>query len=123
MVKFLKSQSSRYKYLLPPGFHIIYDLVPFFKVANDLKRNSLSPEARKRLKWMDYYQKFQNVTQTCCHFDISRKTFYYWKKRYNPYNLSTLEDRDRTPRRKRQREITPLQEERIISLRKRYLRD
>ena len=123
MIKFLKSPNSRYKYPLPPGFHIIYDLVPFFKIANDLKRNSLSPQAKKRLKWMDYYQKTKNVSQTCRHFDISRKTFYYWRNRYDPHNLYSLEERDRTPKRKRQREITPLQEERVISLRKKYLRE
>lgn len=122
MIKFFKSSNSRYKYLLPPGFHIIYDLVPFFRVADHFQRNKLSLEAKRRLKWMDYYRKTGNISQTCRHFDISRKTFYYWKKRYNPYNLSSLEDRERIPLRKRQREITPLQEERIISLRKKYLR-
>lgn len=123
MIKFLKSSDSRYKYLLPQGFHIIYDLVPFFRVADLCQRNKLSPGAKKRLKWMDYYRKCQNVSQTCRHFDIPRKTFYYWRKRYDPHNLSTLEEKDRTPLRKRQREITPLQEERIISLRKKYLRE
>jgi len=72
---------------------------------------------------MDYYRKTGNVTKTCLHFDISRKTFYYWLKRYDPYNLSTLEEKDRAPHRKRQREITPLGEERIVSLRKKYLRE
>ena len=123
MIKFVKSPNSRYKYPLPPGFHLIYDLVLFFKIAGHLKKNSLSPSAKKRLKWMDYYRKTGNVSKTCRHFDISRKTLYYWLRRYNPRNLSTLEERDRTPKRKRQREITPLQEERIISLRKKCLRE
>ena len=37
----------------------------------------LSPEARRRLRWMDYYEAHdRNATQTCRHFDISRETFY-----------------------------------------------
>ena len=123
MTKFFKSSNSYYKYPLPPGFHLIYDLVPLFRMADHFKRTKLSPEARKRLKWMDYYRQRQNISQTCRHFDISRKTFYRWLKRYDPHNLTSLEDGDRTPKRKRQREITPLQEERIISLRKKYLRE
>ncbi len=72
---------------------------------------------------MDYYRKCQNMSKTCRHFDISRKTFYYGKKRYDPYNLSSLEEREGIHLWKRQREITPIQEERIILLRKKYLRE
>jgi transposase-like protein len=71
---------------------------------------------------MDYYQKTKNVSLTCRHFGISRQLFYYWLKRYNPYNLSSLEDRDRAPKKKRQREIIPQQERNIFELRKKYLR-
>ena len=121
MVKFLKSKSS-YKYLLPPGFHIVYDLVPFFKVADHIQNTvKLSLAARKRLKWMDYYRQCQNVSKTCRHFDIPRKTFYCWQKRYDPYNLFSLEDKSRAPNNVRQKEITPQEESRIVSLRKQHL--
>jgi len=46
-----------------------------------------------------------------------------WLKRYHPHNLASLEDGDKTPKKKRQREITFLQEERVIFLRKKYLRE
>jgi transposase InsO family protein/transposase-like protein len=108
--------------ILPWGFHLIEDLIPLYRIADDLKRTSiLSPEARKRLKWMDYYQQSQNVSKTCRHFDISRKTFYYWRKRYDPHNLFTLEDKSKAPKNTRQKEITPQEESQIISLRKQYL--
>lgn len=123
MIKFLKSHNSNYKYPLPFGFHLVYDLVPFFRMADYFQNTNLSPGARKRLKWMDYYRKTKNVSQTCRHFDIPRKTFYYWLKRYDPHNLFTLEEKDRAPHKKRQREITSIQEQRIISLRKKYLRE
>ena len=104
------------------GFHLVEDLVPLYQIVNDLKRNQLSKEAKIRLKWMDYYQKTKNVSLTCRHFGISRQLFYYWLKRYDPHNLATLENKDRAPKRRRQREITPEQEMRIVSLRKKYLR-
>jgi len=82
----------------------------------------LSPEARKRLKWMDRYRKCQNAAQTCRYFGISRKTFYAWKKRYNPWRLESLESRSRRPRRTRSWEVSRLEEFRILSLRRAHLR-
>ena len=82
----------------------------------------LSQEAKSRLKWMDYYRQTKNVSLTCRHFNISRKTFHKWKKVYDPYNLVTLESGDRAPKKKRQREITSEQEMKIVALRKRHIR-
>jgi len=63
----------------------------------------LSREARRRLKWMDYYEENRrNARLTCRHFDISPQTFYRWWRRYNPHNLATLEERSRRPHRTRQ---------------------
>ncbi len=70
----------------------------------------VSPEARRRLHWMDYYEAHgRNAAQTCRHFDISRETFYRWRRRYDPRRLRTLEDdrQTRRPRRVRQPQ-TPL---------------
>ena len=92
------------------------------RVAKILK---LSKEARQRLEWVIYYHEGFNSIQTARHFGISRKTFYKWTKHFdqdNLYSLHLLEDRSRAPKRVRQREITPIQEQRIIVLRKRYLR-
>ena len=82
----------------------------------------ISACAKKRLKWFDYYQSCQNVSKTCRHFDISRKTFYFWRKRYNPKNLLSLESKSSAPHQVRQLEISWEQESRIINLRKQYLR-
>jgi putative transposase len=61
-------------------------------------RHELSPDGRRRLKWMDYYQQHErNASLTCRHFDISRQTFYRWLRRYNPRSLASLEDRSRRP--------------------------
>jgi hypothetical protein len=62
----------------------------------------LSREAPVRLAWMDFYRRCRNVAQTCRHFGISRQTFYRWQRRYDPYDLSTLEERSHCPRRRRQ---------------------
>jgi transposase InsO family protein len=109
-------------FYLPSGFHIVNDLLPLLRMKEELSKPPLSREARLRLKWMDYYRETSNVALTCRHFGISRKTFYYWLKRYNPQNPKTLESRSRAPHRTRKPEITPLQEQRIISLRKQHLR-
>jgi len=108
--------------LLKQGFHLTNDLAPLYRMANYLEKYAhFSREAKQRLKWFDYYAKCKNASQTSRHFGIAPKTFYKWKKRYNPANLLTLEDQSKAPIRRRQREITRDQETRIIALRKKHI--
>lgn len=65
-------------------------------------QRELSREAKRRLKWMDYYEaNGRNARLTCRHFDISPQTFYRWLRRYKPGDLATLEERSRRPRQTR----------------------
>ena len=102
----------------------LYKGISGFKSLHRWSKTSaqISPEAKKRLKWFDYYRKCNNVCQTCRYFGISRKTFYLWKKRYDPRNLLSLEAFSSAPKNVRQRELSFEQEQRIIKLRKQYLR-
>jgi len=63
----------------------------------------LDSDAMFRLKVMDAYSRMEkkNVTYLCSLFGISRAVFYKWRKRYNPYNLSTLKTHSRRPQRMR----------------------
>jgi transposase InsO family protein len=61
----------------------------------------LSKRAKQRLKWLDYRQT-HTVTQTCRHFDIPRSTLNRWQQRFDPRDLSTLEDRSSRPHTMRQ---------------------
>lgn len=83
---------------------------------------NLSKEARRRLKWFDYYHKSGNISLTCRYFGISRETFYYWKRRYNPYHLKTLESRSCRPKNTRGWEVKRQQELQVVSLRKKRIR-
>ena len=108
--------------LLRQGFHLTNDLVPLYHMSYYLDKYAhFSKAAKQRLKWFDYYRKSNNTAKTCRHFGISRKVFYKWKKRYNPENLLTLENQSKAPINRRKREITPEQELRIITLRKKHL--
>ena len=92
------------------------------KVADILK---LSKTAKSRLEWIIYYYEGHNASQTARHFGISRKTFYKWYGLFdenNIYSLYKLEDQSKAPKRVRQREITPIEEMRIVQLRTRYIR-
>ena len=63
----------------------------------------LSKRAKQRLKWLDYYAAHRrHASLTCRYFGISRQTFYRWRRRYDPRQLVTLEDRGHRPRRVRQ---------------------
>lgn len=92
------------------------------EVTKELK---LSREARLRLDWIIHYYQGNTTTETARHFGISKKTFYKWFGQFdrdNLYTLYCLEDKSKAPKRVRQREITSLEEQRIIQLRKRYIR-
>jgi putative transposase len=82
----------------------------------------LSRSARVRLAWMDFYRATQNAALTCRHFGISRQTFYRWQRRYDPLDLSSLEERSHCPRRRRQPTWPFLLEERVLLLRLQFPR-
>jgi len=83
----------------------------------------ISKEAQKRVKWFDYYEaNDRNARLTCRHFGISPDTFYHWKKRYNPRDLKTLEDRPHRPHHVRQPTWSPEVVESVLKLREEYPR-
>lgn len=91
-------------------------------IASLGRRTDISKEAKKRLKWFDwYYSKGkQNARLTCRYFGISPQTFYRWLKRFNPRDLTTLESKSSKPLRVRQPETPPEIVERIKQLREQY---
>ncbi len=82
---------------------------------------SLSREARVRLQVLDY-ARTHPVTVTCRRFGIARSTFYRWRQRFDPRNLSTLERRSCRPRRCRQPTWQPEQVSAVLRLRQQYPR-
>jgi|SRR5208282_279323 len=82
----------------------------------------LSREARTRLAWMDFYRRCGNVAHTCRHFGISRQTFYCWHRRYDAYDLTTLEERSHCPRRRRQPTWSCSLEGKVLGLRLQFPR-
>lgn len=83
----------------------------------------LSRVGQLRLIWMSHYLRHgRNAAFSCRHFGISRQTFYRWWRRYDPHNLSTLEDRSHRPHRHRQPTWTPSQSEAVLALRREYPR-
>jgi len=71
---------------------------------------------------MTHYEKHgRNARKTCRYFGIHHSTFYTWRKRYNPRNLSGLEDSRRGPNVHFRQPTTPASVvEHIVALRKRY---
>src|SRR6266404_4397648 len=82
----------------------------------------LSRGARVRLAWMDFHRRTKNVTHTCRHFGISRQTFYRWQRRYDPYDLTSLEERSHRPRQCRQPTWSFPLEEKVLGLRLQFPR-
>jgi len=79
----------------------------------------ISPEAKKRLKWFDYYSSHgMNASLTCRYFGISPDTFYKWKRRFKPGVLVTLESFSTRPRTYRRSVIPYTTIQKIIDLRR-----
>lgn len=110
------------KELTRAGYSIKTDLSALYFMTSYLSKYAhLSKVAKSRIKWFDYYRQCENVSKTCRYFGISRKTFYKWQKVYNPDNLNSLENRSTAPIHRRQPQMTALQEQRLIKLRKQYI--
>ena len=83
----------------------------------------LSREARRRLKWFDYYDSHgRNARLTCRHFDISPQTFYRWKRRYKRQDLGSLENGSHRPYHVRQPTYSVELVEAVLRLREEYPR-
>jgi len=83
--------------------------------------SELTKEAQRRLTWIDWHVGHGgNARGTCRHFGISPDTFYLWWNRFNPKELSTLEDRKENRRPHHLREMTTPKEVvgQVIALRK-----
>lgn len=99
---------------------LLDEYVRWRKVAELMR---LSRAAKGRLEWIIFWEKNRkDVMLTARHFGISRKTFYKWLPRFENQFLRGLEDESRTPRRRRIRQYTALQYQKVVSLRKEYLR-
>lgn len=81
----------------PSSFHINHDLAPLFRMIKKMSL-VLSEKARQRLEWMDSFRECGNAAKVCCHFSIPLRTFWRWKRRFDPFDLKSLEDHSRVPR-------------------------
>lgn len=105
-MKYGTKTTARYKY-------------PYVKGGYKASRE-ISEKAKMRLAWMDYIDKGNSLRQASRHFDKPEPTIRYWRKRYNRWKLSTLEDESRRPRGVRTSEVPFEIIERIVDLRQEY---
>jgi len=96
-----------------PGSEFIRSLV---------RQGTISQDAARRLRWFDYYRRCEDARLTCRYFGISAQTFYRWKNRYDPYDLTTLEEASRRPHRIRRSETATAVVEKILEKRQQYPR-
>lgn len=66
----------------------------------------LSARARERLRWILFYAEHrESVSATCLHFGIARGTFHRWLNRFDPKDLSSLEEHSHAPATVRQSSV------------------
>ena len=102
-------------------------ILPNSRALARVNPKKLSPDARFRLRFIDCYRQGQQagggirrtVTEVCRLFGIARSLFYKWYNRFDPSNLSSLEDRSSRPHRVRQATYDTT----LISLIRQYRQD
>jgi transposase InsO family protein len=110
------------------GFYLIRNLKlssnKYERWKKIAKALSLSKKANQRLDWIIYYhtKANKNASLTCRHFGIARSKWYFWFSRFDEENLRTLEINSTAPIKRRQKEYTPYQYERVVALRKEFIR-
>lgn len=78
------------------SFHLCGDLAPLIRMIKVMSLR-LSEKARVRLRWMDLYRECHNAAKVARHFSIPLRTFFRWQKRYDPWDLKSLEEKSRRP--------------------------
>jgi transposase InsO family protein len=78
----------------------------------------LTKPARAKLGWFIYYHEKggENALRTCRRFGIGKTAFYKWFAVFDPANLRALEESSRAPVGRREMEVTPLEEGRVVHL-------
>jgi len=107
--------------LLPAVPRVLLDDAARWKKQAELL--GLSKGARTRLEWFIWHKDHgENASLTARHFGISRKTFWKWNRRFDRKGLRTLEEKSRAPKHVRQKEITPEEAGRVLTLRTAHMR-
>ncbi|MBA3416696.1 MAG: helix-turn-helix domain-containing protein, partial [Chloroflexia bacterium] len=99
------------------GFSVVHRLPP---AARRLRpAPTLSDQARFRLRCVEHAQRAGAAVEV---FGVSRATVYRWRRRYDPRNLTTLEERPTRPHRVRRATWTVARAEAVLALRTRHPR-
>ncbi len=72
-------------------------ILPLSTLKKLARASGCSKKVELRLEVLDFAKK-HSVATTCRRYGIARSTFYRWKKKFNPRNLKSLEDRSQRPR-------------------------
>jgi len=104
------------------GFSLKYNLPYRFLLWGNTYMGDIGILAQKRLAAIEFHKIVKDASLTCRIFKVSRKTFYKWQNRFDPRNISTLENHSKSPHTKRVSELSFEKEIKIKNLRKMYIR-
>jgi transposase InsO family protein len=85
------------------------------------KVNQLTPDAKKRLKILDWYRAHgKNISLTARHFGLRRQTITEWHKRFDQRGVLGLIEKSRRPKNVRTPETSWKIQSEVVRLRKKY---
>ena len=107
------------------SYSITYNLpYRFYKFVKAYPMGEISSTAQLRLSAIEFFYQIRNVSVVCKSFNISRKSFYKWRLRYETSGkrLSSLENISKAPKSKRNINLDFKTELDIKHLRLKYIR-
>ena len=81
----------------------------------------MDAETRKRLRWIELFERLKNQSIVCLKCGISRPTLCKWVRRYRQHGIEGLASRSRKPQKSSQTKISKREREWIAGLRQRGL--
>lgn len=86
--------------------------------SSNERKGAAERAIRLRLKWVAAYREVGDAGAVCRRFGISRPTLRKWLRRFDAQGEAGLEELSRRPRTSPARKVGPVEEERILALRR-----
>lgn len=87
-------------------FHLTHERLD--QLLHSREAAQLSAAGRERLEWIaEFVRSGGSISETCLKLNIARSTFHRWLDRFDPSDLSTLEEQTHAPHEARTSNVSP----------------
>ncbi len=102
----LRARTRTHKKQTHTMFHLTHERLD--ELLHSQEARQLSAAGRERLEWIaEFVRSGESISETCLKLNIARSTFHRWLDRFDPSDLSTLEEYTHAPHEARTSNVSP----------------